>query len=146
MMELSVGCFNLVIEGLLVSSAEDAKKYVHDKLKFQSRNRGAFGFKVGQIAGILEAAVFQSRNRDAFGFKLTLRMPTSNSKKSFNLVIEMLLVSRFLSTRVRRVKFLASFNLGIEVLLVSRTRQCLMRLLPHGFQSRNRGTFGFKNA
>ena len=93
MMELSVGCFNLVIEGLLVSSAEDAKKYVHDKLKFQSRNRGTFGFKVGQIAGILEAAVFQSRNRDAFGFKLTLRMPTSNSKKSFNLVIEMLLVS-----------------------------------------------------
>ena len=45
MMELSVGCFNLVIEGLLVSSAEDAKKYVHDKLKFQSRNRGTFGFK-----------------------------------------------------------------------------------------------------
>ena len=61
---------------------------------------------------------FQSRNRGSFGFKLT----------NFCLVYQPLYC----------------FNLVIEVLLVSRLKTGLNTTRISSFQSRNRGSFGFK--
>ena len=89
---------------------------------------------------------FPSRNRGSFGFKLpsTCRayLPLL---LSFNLVIEVLLVSRIGESSFG--KSTLRFNLVIEVLLVSRSTPAVPRvpriLIP--FQSRNRGSFGFKS-
>ena len=95
----------------------------HPRLKgslFQSRNRDAFRFKLGGDRGIIGGiAWFQSRNRDAFRFKDTeIHRDGHDGFRGFNLVIEMLFVSR-----VRRV----TLNPALE-----------------WFQSRNRDAFRFK--
>ena len=86
---------------------------------------------------------FQSRNRGSFDFKCSLSVPSSMTRVSFNLVIEVLLISRFVSSLIaaKRLMFQSrnrgsfdfkhkakerssnwsvSFNLVIEVLLISR--------------------------
>ena len=68
-----------------------------------------------------------------------IRIPTCR----FNLVIEVLLVSRtilFLST----FSLYCRFNLVIEVLLVSSQQISETKFMEIMFQSRNRGSFGFK--
>ena len=89
-------------------------------ITFQSRNRGSFGFKGNfwyQLA--IRASSFQSRNRGSFGFKLMdLRLPFPLNA-SFNLVIEVLLVSSIISQTIY-ILIVSRFNLVIEVLLVSR--------------------------
>ena len=87
-------CFNLVIEVLLVSSL-GIGLLSEDMAKFQSRNRGAFGFKVTCSSRMCKP-----------------------SDMRFNLVIEVLLVSRSVAWQRTAVRD-PRFNLVIEVLLVS---------------------------
>ena len=88
--------------------------------RFQSRNRGSFGFKIATFTYTMtDEEGFQSRNRGSFGFKSTRLSSCRSRYPGFNLVIEVLLVSRR-GTR-------GTAGLGIR-----------------GFQSRNRGSFGFK--
>ena len=62
---------------------------------------------------------------------------------SFNLVIEVLLISSILG--IWQMKIISCFNLVIEVLLISRRRATRgMRSIKNKFQSRNRGSFDFK--
>ena len=88
--------------------------------------------------------MFQSRNRGSFGFKQTrsVHYTRQPSHQCFNLVIEVLLVSR--RNPDPRKRYGAGFNLVIEVLLVSSSEQTLSPVSCSQFQSRNRGSFGFK--
>ena len=63
--------------------------------------------------------------------------------QGFNLVIEVLLVSSGASSHESQHLF--RFNLVIEVLLVSRMRPSKVSTVGLSFQSRNRGSFGFKH-
>ena len=89
-------------------------------IKFQSRNRDAFRFKLlmGSITP-LSTSLFQSRNRDAFRFKGSLEMLEARIFTCFNLGIEMLFVSSMWRNK-RTGATTESFNLGIEMLFVSR--------------------------
>ena len=61
---------------------------------------------------------FQSRNRGSFDFKMqSILTMHAHIVSSFNLVIEVLLISRL--PRFVRLANKASFNLVIEVLLIS---------------------------
>ena len=62
---------------------------------------------------------------------------------SFNLVIEVLLISR-LHKNYNVIPKKKRFNLVIEVLLISRTRGNPRYVEADQFQSRNRGSFDFK--
>ena len=90
-----LGCFNLVIEVLLVSSIG------------------------GDPASGVGGDAFQSRNRGSFGFK-------GKCTKTTPLLVNY------------------RFNLVIEVLLVSRASPSYHRSIAYQFQSRNRGSFDFK--
>ena len=96
-------CFNLVIEVLVVSSlgAVDGGGAGLGKLWFQSRNRGSCRFK----HSFLPLKVVMMRR--------------------FNLVIEVLVVSRMTFQHCKRQAKHTSFNLVIEVLVVSRSLQRL---------------------
>ena len=62
---------------------------------FQSRNRGSFDFKKQKAEFcILFCLMFQSRNRGSFDFKIDSRTCSLPQRQSFNLVIEVLLISR----------------------------------------------------
>ena len=115
-----------------------------------------------------DIALFQSRNRGSFDFKSapTVRLP--KTPKRFNLVIEILLISRAtltLSTTDTDIRFQSrnrgsfdfkSTKFGIqlqEIEFQSRNRgsfdfkpnaYTLPAINNIKFQSRNRGTFGFK--
>ena len=118
------------------------------ELLFQSRNRGSFDFKGGsQTMTYPFPYKFQSRNRGSFDFKTASSSAGYPRHQSFNLVIEVLLISscgrfkpraprersqfqsrnrgsfdfKLLSPSAQRVP-LFSFNLVIEVLLISRAR------------------------
>ena len=85
--------FNLVIEVLLISSAPKHTYRVAQTM-FQSRNRGSFDFKAGHVVryGSL-LPWFQSRNRGSFDFKKKRVRYGRSMASSFNLVIEVLLIS-----------------------------------------------------
>ena len=112
-------CFNLVIEMLLISSPKNLKPYRH-RHKFQSRNRDAFDFKTTEAtAPNAPGNLFQSRNRDAFDFKEKTGL-LQVEIVSFNLVIEMLLISSKQKLRSKREDAIRlGFNLVIEMLLIS---------------------------
>ena len=87
---------------------------------------------------------FQSRNRDTFDFKSVHFRCKERLNRGFNLVIEILLISRQATVKFTHVTG-ASFNLVIEILLISRTApNGLRRFRLTMFQSRNRDTFDFK--
>ena len=67
---LSIECFNLVIEVLVVSRVSAVKSSVLGSVVFQSRNRGTCRFKIGSI-----------------------RVRNVITIQGFNLVIEVLVVS-----------------------------------------------------
>ena len=88
--------FNLVIEVLLISSLS-CGSYPKTSLKvgFQSRNRGSFDFKsVPTLVQVVPQSVFQSRNRGSFDFKYYGGESERLAGLCFNLVIEVLLISR----------------------------------------------------
>ena len=111
---------------------------------------------------------FQSRNRGSFDFKCGTRMLRLVSICCFNLVIEVLLISRATGRCTPGIVLLfqsrnrgsfdfkpkrnilnssirISFNLVIEVLLISSSQSCWDRQPRNAwFQSRNRGSFDFK--
>ena len=65
---------------------------------FQSRNRGSFGFKTYETIDAWEQMeMFQSRNRGSFGFKYNRSLLMETDNECFNLVIEVLLVSRLIA-------------------------------------------------
>ena len=161
--------FNLVIEVLLISSV--AELAARDAApEFQSRNRGSFDFKT-MPKPLTQAghSVFQSRNRGSFDFKFEIDVHWGvYVSYSFNLVIEVLLISSFRGRYLAFKCCKCGFNLVIEVLLISSQHA---RRLPHSinsfnlvievllissnvvdaeeedyarFQSRNRGSFDFK--
>ena len=86
---------------------------------FQSRNRGAFDFKALVCTDEAHRGMFQSRNRGAFDFKCREHILFCIAALSFNLVIEVLLISRYYQ--------------------VTADRESVW------FQSRNQGAFDFKN-
>ena len=88
---------------------------------FQSRNRGSFDFKEGQEQAVANAIVtFQSRNRGSFNFRkarspMSLWIPhkfQSRNRGSFDFKVTTTNSTSFLNP-------LKSFNLAIEVLLIS---------------------------
>ena len=86
---------------------------------FQSRNRGSFDFKAKEMTVSARLLLFQSRNRGSFDFKSAFYEGRENNEAlSFNLVIEVLLISRVLPAFMA-ISRLISFNLVIEVLLIS---------------------------
>ena len=117
----------------------------------------------------LTTAWFQSRNRGSFDFKTTPNKCVINIRYySFNLVIEVLLISRARISRghIPCARFqsrnrgsfdfkhngygiayrrITCFNLVIEVLLISSLICQTDRSLSVWFQSRNRGSFDFKS-
>ena len=93
----------------------------HKYHMFRSRNRVAFSFRqTMEVVGDDKLELFRSRNRGSFDFKSapTVRLP--KTPKRFNLVIEILLISRATLT-------LSTTDTDIR------------------FQSRNRGSFDFKS-
>ena len=90
-------------------------------MMFQSRNRGSFDFK--SVSSFIPGSsfMFQSRNRGSFDFKRNCCGAVRHNTAGFNLVIEVLLISR-------------------------RTSGLLHPMLSLRFQSRNRGSFDFKFA
>ena len=133
---------------------------------FQSRNRGSFGFKplatlrIGVahescfnlvIEVLLVSSLTNCRICLYVAFNLVIevllvsRLQLFGCYRRFNLVIEVLLVSVY--SALNRHWILAQFQLVIEVLLVSQHRCRSLRHHRHNkFQSRNRGSFGFKGA
>ena len=125
--------FNLVIEVLLISS--QLRQWMHRvgplTSKFQSRNRGSFDFKTEK-----RRLRICRRHRS---FNLVIEVLLISSSKDdrrcgglgtarFNLVIEVLLISRTLVVGLSSVDgFQHSFNLVIEVLLISRHERGLLR-------------------
>ena len=88
--------------------------------QFQSRNRGTCRFKPPNPHQMpLSLRMFQSRNRGTCRFKETQEAKHWAEVGSFNLVIEVLVVSR-LSARQQWLLVRFRFNLVIEVLVVSR--------------------------
>ena len=86
--------FNLVIEVLLISSEYIEEALISD-VKFQSRNRGSFDFKSRKLSNNgFNTFWFQSRNRGSFDFKFTESRRYKEFNTRFNLVIEVLLISR----------------------------------------------------
>ena len=88
---------------------------------FQSRNRGSFDFKLSYSLDQGLSKMFQSRNRGSFDFKSVSELSEAEGISSFNLVIEVLLISSR-----------QAFGGGIAWQIL--------------FQSRNRGSFDFKSA
>ena len=89
----SQASFNLVIEVLLISRRWKWEQGIAGTM-FQSRNRGSFDFKVKSITvGQDITGEFQSRNRGSFDFKNVRFQINALGYKSFNLVIEVLLIS-----------------------------------------------------
>ena len=92
------------------------------------------------------SSVFQSRNRGSFDFKPRVPCPSGTyGHLSFNLVIEVLLISRqIVSPSEQPPEFLfqsrnrGSFDFKFMVFLHAITQLALE------FQSRNRGSFDFK--
>ena len=130
---------------LLVSSK--SKKLADDtKVLFQSRNQGAFSFKPQTM--LLNLPIHPSFN---LGIEVLLVSTQKNQALyrmydvfgSFNLGIEVLLVSRLFFLCWLHSTMIC-FNLGIEVLLVSSMYPINIITVIKEFQSRNRGAFGFK--
>ena len=89
--------------------------------------------------------LFQSRNRGSFDFKQNLSQAITwlQGFACFNLVIEVLLISSEGGCQGLRDAW--RFNLVIEVLLISRhNRAKYDSMTSFPFQSRNRGSFDFK--
>ena len=94
---MTFSCFNLVIEMLLISRPKLLQQSTTLHM-FQSRNRDAFDFKYAALTAVcIRLFSFQSRNRDAFDFKEHVQQISEHILAAyfrFNLVIEMLLISR----------------------------------------------------
>ncbi len=141
-------------------------------IKFQSRNRGSFDFKFMVVSLVYQNScgfnlvievllisswtnpsnafprgtpMFQSRNRGSFDFKFKFRQANLLLLYRFNLVIEVLLISRVPPRGFSMPAAKAGFNLVIEVLLISRPGHSRwITYSSYSFQSRNRGSFDFK--
>ena len=113
-------CFNLAIEMLIISGLVWDSALVLSIL-FQSRNRDAYHFRKGAARrGFPLREEFQSRNRDAYHFRLN-------------------------ATRDRLLTARASFNLAIEMLIISGDRTTALARVPlRQFQSRNRDAYHFR--
>ena len=85
--------FNLVIEILLISRTTPASGS-GDMIVFQSRNRDTSNFKRMHPAPYHLHCLFQSRNRDTSNFKSKAVKSAAELETGFNLVIEILLISR----------------------------------------------------
>ena len=88
--------------------------------------------------------MFQSRNRGSFDFKSLTGQAKSKRLLSFNLVIEVLLISSLVQPESQE-STCDRFNLVIEVLLISRKSRNGIGYTSKWFQSRNRGSFDFKH-
>ena len=88
--------------------------------------------------------LFQSRNRGSFDFKENRQLQQETPGASFNLVIEVLLISSHtVSLDALQAILFQSRNRGsFDFKLVQVENLC--RPQPEGFQSRNRGSFDFK--
>ena len=86
---------------------------------FPSHNRGSFNFKREDYEHRADVFLFRSRNRGSFGFKHSKTARSCKHSSRFNLVIEVLLVSRNTTGNVPPLP-VSSFDLVIEVLLISR--------------------------
>ena len=116
-------------------------------LWFQSRNRGSFDFKSRKRANfqtVKAHSQFQSRNRGSFDFKPRGRINKTVSLSSFNLVIEVLLISSGMPNMLTIITWFQSRNRGSFDFKCwidgDRAFPCLFL-----FQSRNRGSFDFKS-
>ena len=110
---------------------------------------------------------FQSRNRDSCHFRGNLHIGRRICLQSFNLAIEILVISGTASaspapqvftcfnlaieilvisglSRTLRDIPLSRFNLAIEILVISGAVLALQQTLPDGFQSRNRDSCHFR--
>ena len=94
-------CFNLVIEVLLISRSwwNCVANFKLCVSMFQSRNRGSFDFKEKSENVNSQIYAFQSRNRGSFDFKLDIPPSALEFEQSFNLVIEVLLISRMVKSK-----------------------------------------------
>ena len=107
-----MSCFNLVIEVLVVSSWtfwHGIRKGVVSKW-FQSRNRGTCCFKKIVTCRCSLEFLFQSRNRGTCCFKNYNGGLRRASHASFNLVIEVLVVSRWRSKSLAAVNGFVSIS------------------------------------
>ena len=88
---------------------------------FQSRNRGSFDFKVTSVPLLLSSTRFRFNLviEGSFDFKTAWACSCNFIKSSFNLVIEVLLISRVTDSKSNILTCENRFNLVIEVLLIS---------------------------
>ena len=92
--------FNLAIEILLFSGYRGAWMNRMREALFQSRNRDTSLFRFYREVGkYYQVIKFQSRNRDTSLFRTTIIKGEDASSKSFNLAIEILLLSGLESRR-----------------------------------------------
>ena len=110
---------------------------------FQSRNRDAFDFKYHDVSVNLNTGeLFQSRNRDAFDFKRDEGIETDTLLDSFNLVIEMLLISS--ETLILHWIHSQKFQSRNRDAFDFKRMYLPLRDSARMFQSRNRDAFDFK--
>ena len=126
-------------------SSRGSEDFYANNLRFQSRNRGSFDFKSNDRGGKeWDSYKFQSRNRGSFDFKPEERLRSMVALIGFNLVIEVLLISRNLrddggeGANKFQSRNRGSFDFKLPAELVYHALA--------SFQSRNRGSFDFKEA
>ena len=140
---MSKASFNLVIEVLFLSRLSTMDVYV-GFFAFQSRNRGSFLIKKNEREQLVHASIteFQSRNRGSFLIKKDL-----NACRCFSFEFQSrnrgsFLIKNFSANMSGTLT--KCFNLVIEVLFLSRPHTGDSPLSQHKFQSRNRGSFLIK--
>ena len=90
--EADLECFNLAIEMLVISGSIAAA--VDDAPSVSISQSRCLSFQEQRdFASEVISALFQSRNRDACHFRVTDWDPSKNVEISFNLAIEMLVIS-----------------------------------------------------
>ena len=113
------GRFNLAIEMLVISGCKSSAVTVSANTVSISQSR-CLSFQVAttHAPSYQVASKFQSRNRDACHFReLDFRL-ICRCLPSFNLAIEMLVISGPITPELRAV-LLGGFNLAIEMLVIS---------------------------
>ena len=110
--------FNLAIEILVISGHRYIYVNVSDAILFQSRNRDSCHFRFVEIGFTPAKVMFQSRNRDSCHFRI--------------------------SGAYRPKLSISSFNLAIEILVISGKKGTCRVAVPYWFQSRNRDSCHFR--
>ena len=129
--------FNLAIEMLFISGSAFTRGRHGWYFLFQSRNRDAFHFRVGNAGARRHRfPQFQSRNRDAFHFRLN--ETALDTLKTYVSISQ----SRCFSFQAQAdagVKVLVvGFNLAIEMLFISGWTACAQVRLAHVSISQSR--------